>query len=141
MVQVKGREYAAKSVVDQDPQTQYAGPLVVLVNKYSASASEILAAAMQDYHRAIIMGGTTYGKGTVQQVFDLDNAVTPAANFLKPLGSLKLTIQKFYRVNGGSTQFKGVVPDIILPDVLTSYAKGEQESEYPLLWDEIAPAT
>ena len=141
MVQVKGREYAAKSVADQDPQTQYAGPLVVLVNKYSASASEILAAAMQDYHRAIIMGGTTYGKGTVQQVFDLDNAVTPAANTLKPLGSLKLTIQKFYRVNGGSTQFKGVVPDIALPDVLTSYAKGEQESEYPLLWDEIAPAT
>ncbi len=140
MVQVKGRQRPPQAVADLDTQTQYAGPLVVLVNKYSASASEILAAAMQDYHRAIIMGGTTYGKGTVQQVFDLDNAVTPAANALKPLGSLKLTIQKFYRVSGGSTQFKGVVPDIALPDVLTSYAKGEQDSEYPLLWDEIAPA-
>jgi carboxyl-terminal processing protease len=113
----------------------------VLVNKYSASASEILAAAMQDYKRGIIMGSTTYGKGTVQQVFDLDNAVSPEIKALKPLGSLKLTIQKFYRVNGGSTQFKGVVPDITLPDALTSYAKGEQESEYPLPWDEIAPAT
>lgn len=141
MVQVKTSKGRAQSIADEDPQVQYAGPLVVLVNKYSASASEILAAAMQDYHRAIIMGSTTYGKGTVQQVFDLDNAVTPEANALKPLGSLKLTIQKFYRVNGGSTQFKGVVPDIALPDALTAFAKGEQESEYPLLWDEIAPAT
>ncbi|WP_210520405.1 carboxy terminal-processing peptidase [Hymenobacter terricola] len=140
MVQVKSGRGAAQAISDNDPQTQYAGPLVVLVNKYSASASEILAAAMQDYHRAIIMGSTTYGKGTVQQVFDLDNAVTAEANALKPLGSLKLTIQKFYRVNGGSTQFKGVTPDITLPDALSSYAKGEQESEYPLQWDEIAPA-
>ncbi len=140
MVQVKTGQGRAQPIADTDPQVQYAGPLVVLVNKYSASASEILAAAMQDYHRAIIMGSTTYGKGTVQQVFDLDNAVTPEANALKPLGSLKLTVQKFYRVNGGSTQFKGVVPDIALPDALTSYAKGEQESEYPLLWDEITPA-
>jgi len=140
MVQVKGRQNPAESVSDKDPQVQYAGPLVILVNKYSASASEILAAAMQDYHRGIVMGGTTYGKGTVQQVFDLDNAVPADANAIKPLGSLKLTIQKFYRVNGGSTQFKGVVPDIALPDVLTTYAKGEEQSEYPLLWDEIAPA-
>ena len=141
MVQVKSGKGIAKSVSDDDPAVQYAGPLVVLVNKYSASASEILAAAMQDYRRAVVMGSTTYGKGTVQQLFDLDNAVTAEANALKPLGSLKLTIQKFYRVNGGSTQFKGVVPDIILPDALTSYAKGEQESEYPLQWDEITPAT
>jgi len=141
IVQVKSGRGRAESIADQDPQVQYAGPLVVLVNKYSASASEILAAALQDYHRAIIMGSTTYGKGTVQQVFDLDKAVSsPELKALKPLGSLKLTIQKFYRVNGGSTQFKGVVPDITLPDVLASYAKGEQESEYPLLWDEIAPA-
>jgi carboxyl-terminal processing protease len=140
MVQVKTSAGRAQAIADTDPQVQYAGPLVVLVNKYSASASEILAAAMQDYHRAIIMGSTTYGKGTVQQVFDLDNAVSPEVAALKPLGSLKLTIQKFYRVNGGSTQFKGVVPDIALPDALASFAKGEQESEYPLLWDEIAPA-
>jgi carboxyl-terminal processing protease len=140
MVQVKTSRGAAQPVTDTDPAVQYTGPLVVLVNKYSASASEILAAAMQDYHRAIVMGSTTYGKGTVQQVFDLDNAVNAQANALKPLGSLKLTIQKFYRVSGGSTQFKGVTPDITLPDALTSYAKGEQESEYPLPWDEIAPA-
>ncbi|MBO2008966.1 carboxy terminal-processing peptidase [Hymenobacter negativus] len=140
MVQVKTSRGAAQPVADTDPAVQYTGPLVVLVNKYSASASEILAAAMQDYHRAIVMGSTTYGKGTVQQVFDLDNAVNAQAAALKPLGSLKLTIQKFYRISGGSTQFKGVTPDITLPDALTSYAKGEQESEYPLPWDEIAPA-
>ena len=142
MVQVKDTRAPAKPLADYDPAVQYGGPLVVLVNKYSASASEILAAAMQDYHRAIIVGSTTYGKGTVQQVLDLDNAVSsPEVAAIKPLGSLKLTIQKFYRVNGGSTQFKGVVPDIALPDVLSAYAKGEQESEYPLPWDEIAPAT
>ena len=141
MVQVKSGRGRIQAIADEDPQVQYTGPLVVLVNKYSASASEILAAAMQDYHRAIILGSTTYGKGTVQQVFDLDNAVTPEVSALKPLGSLKLTIQKFYRVNGGSTQFKGVVPDITVPDALAAFAKGEQESEYPLLWDEIAPAT
>ncbi|WP_201987025.1 carboxy terminal-processing peptidase [Hymenobacter rubidus] len=140
MVQVKTSRGAAQAVADTDPTVQYAGPLVVLVNKYSASASEILAAAMQDYHRAIVMGSTTYGKGTVQQVIDLDNAVSPEVKALKPLGSVKITLQKFYRVNGGSTQFKGVVPDITLPDALASYAKGEQESEYPLQWDEIAPA-
>ena len=140
MVQVKTSRGRAQPVADTDPQVQYAGPLVVLVNKYSASASEILAAALQDYKRALVLGSTTYGKGTVQQVFDLDNAVTADAKALKPLGSLKLTIQKFYRVSGGSTQFKGVVPDIVLPDALTSYAKGEQESEYPLQWDEIEPA-
>ncbi|MBF9237706.1 carboxy terminal-processing peptidase [Hymenobacter sp. BT683] len=141
MVQVKTGRGKAQPLADKDPQVQYGGPLVVLVNKYSASASEILAAAMQDYRRAIVMGSTTYGKGTVQQVFDLDNAVTPEVKALTPLGSLKLTVQKFYRVNGGSTQFKGVVPDITLPDALTSYAKGEQETDYPLQWDEIAPAT
>ena len=141
MVQVKAGRGPARPLADTDPTVQYGGPLVVLVNKYSASASEILAAAMQDYHRAIIIGSTTYGKGTVQQVLDLDNAVSsPEVAAIKPLGSLKLTIQKFYRVNGGSTQFKGVVPDITLPDALSSYAKGEQESEYPLPWDEIAPA-
>ena len=141
MVQVKDTRGAAKPLADVDPAVQYAGPVVVLVNKYSASASEILAAALQDYHRAVIMGSTTYGKGTVQQVLDLDNAVnSPEMQAIKPLGSLKLTIQKFYRISGGSTQFKGVVPDIALPDALSTYAKGEQESEYPLPWDEIAPA-
>ncbi|MBD2722377.1 carboxy terminal-processing peptidase [Hymenobacter armeniacus] len=141
MVQVKTNRGKPQPVADEDPQVQYAGPLVVLVNKYSASASEILAAAMQDYKRAVVLGNPTYGKGTVQQVFDLDNAVSPEVAALKPLGSVKLTIQKFYRVNGGSTQFKGVTPDITVPDALSSYAKGEKEAEYPLQWDEIAPAT
>ena len=140
MVQVKTGRGRAEALLDKDPQVQYGGPLVVLVNKYSASASEILAAAMQDYKRAVVLGSTTYGKGTVQQVFDLDKAVSAEVNALKPLGSLKLTVQKFYRVNGGSTQFKGVVPDISVPDALASFAKGEQESEYPLQWDEITPA-
>ena len=141
IVQVKEARNPAKPLADMDPAVQYGGPLVVMVDKYSASASEILAAALQDYRRAIIIGSTTYGKGTVQQVLDLDNAVnSPEVAAIKPLGSLKLTIQKFYRVNGGSTQFKGVVPDIALPDALSVYAKGEQESEYPLPWDEIAPA-
>jgi carboxyl-terminal processing protease len=140
MVQVKPGRGPAQALDDKDPQVQYGGPLVVLVNKYSASASEILAAAMQDYRRGIVMGSTTYGKGTVQQVFDLDRAVSAEFKGLMPLGSLKLTLQKFYRVNGGSTQFKGVVPDIVLPDALASFAKGEQEMEYPLKWDEIQPA-
>jgi carboxyl-terminal processing protease len=141
MVQVKTSRGKPSPIADEDAQVQYGGPLVVLVNKYSASASEILAAAMQDYHRAVILGNPTYGKGTVQQVFDLDNAVSPEVAALKPLGSVKLTVQKFYRVSGGSTQFKGVVPDITVPDALSSYAKGEQEAEYPLQWDEIAPAS
>ena len=140
MVQVKSRQNRAESVQDRDPAVQYGGPLVILVNRYSASASEIVAAAMQDYKRAVVMGSTTYGKGTVQQVFDLDNAVSPEMKAMMPLGSVKLTVQKFYRVNGGSTQFKGVVPDIVLPDALTSFAKGEQDAEYALPWDEIAPA-
>ena len=103
---------------DNDPRVQYCGPLVVLVNKYSASASEILAAAIQDYKRGVVMGSTsTYGKGTVQRIFDLDDAMPAEFNSVKPFGSLKLTTQKFYRINGGSTQFKGVVSDIVLPDL------------------------
>jgi carboxyl-terminal processing protease len=140
MVQVKSRQGGTAVLQDQDLQVQYDGPLVVLVNKYSASASEILAAAIQDYKRGVIMGATTYGKGTVQRMFDLDKAVPEEANALKPLGSLKLTIQKYYRVSGGSTQFKGVVPDIALPDVYSALSKGEQEMDYALPWDEIAPA-
>ncbi|RZK32812.1 MAG: tail-specific protease, partial [Hymenobacter sp.] len=118
------------------------GPLVVLVNRYSASASEILAAAIQDYKRGIIMGSTsTYGKGTVQRIIDLDETLPSELNSLKPFGSLKFTMQKFYRVTGGSTQFKGVASDIVLPDALSYFDKGEKESDYPLKWDEIKPAS
>jgi len=141
MVQVKSRQRGTNVLSDPDPQVQYSGPLVVLVNKYSASASEILAAAIQDYKRGVVMGATTYGKGTVQTMFDLDNAVNDEVKALKPLGSLKLTIQKYYRISGGSTQFKGVVPDIALPDTYSAFGKGEQDTDYPLPWDEIAPAS
>ncbi|MDO7849508.1 carboxy terminal-processing peptidase [Hymenobacter sp. M29] len=143
IVQVRdGQAHAQVKVMnDNDPRVQYSGPLVVLVDKHSASASEILAAAMQDYHRGVIMGSTsTYGKGTVQRVFDLDEALPPELNSVKPIGSLKLTMQKFYRINGGSTQFKGVASDIVLPDLYSYLDDGEKESDYPLKWDEIQPA-
>jgi len=141
VVQVRSRQGAATVLNDRDPRVQYTGPLVVLVNKFSASASEILAAAIQDYKRGIVMGSTsTYGKGTVQRIFDLDDALPAEFNNIKPFGSLKLTTQKFYRINGGSTQFKGVVSDIVLPDPYSYLDQGEKESEYPLKWDEIAPA-
>ncbi|SHL56384.1 carboxy terminal-processing peptidase [Hymenobacter psychrotolerans] len=141
VVQVKGSQGAPSVLNDRDPRVQYSGPLVVLVNKYSASASEILAAAIQDYKRGVVMGAaSTYGKGTVQRIFDLDDALPAEFNSIKPFGSLKLTTQKFYRINGGSTQFKGVVPDIILPDAYSYLDQGEKEQEYALKWDEISPA-
>ncbi|WP_345238465.1 carboxy terminal-processing peptidase [Hymenobacter saemangeumensis] len=141
MVQVRDGQGRTQVLNDKDPRVQYSGPLVVLVNKYSASASEILAAAIQDYKRGVVMGAaSTYGKGTVQRIFDLDEALPAELNNIKPIGSLKLTTQKFYRVNGGSTQFKGVVPDIVLPDAYAYLDQGEKETDYPLKWDEIQPA-
>jgi carboxyl-terminal processing protease len=141
VVQVRSGQGSAQVLNDRDPRVQYDGPLVVMVNKYSASASEILAAAIQDYKRGVIMGSTsTYGKGTVQRIFNLDEALPAEFNAIKPFGSLKLTTQKFYRINGGSTQFKGVVPDIILPDAYSYLDQGEKDSDYPLKWDEISPA-
>ena len=141
VVQVKASQGAPNVLNDRDPRVQYGGPLVVLVNKYSASASEILAAAIQDYKRGVIMGSaSTYGKGTVQRIFDLDDALPAEFNNLKPFGSLKLTTQKFYRINGGSTQFKGVASDIVLPDPYSYLDQGEKDSDYPLKWDEINPA-
>ena len=141
MVQVRDGQGRTTVLTDNDPRVQYSGPLVLLVNKYSASASEILAAAVQDYHRGVIMGSTsTYGKGTVQRIFDLDEALPAELSSVKPIGSLKLTTQKFYRVNGGSTQFKGVMSDIVVPDLYSYLDQGEKESDYPLKWDEIQPA-
>jgi carboxyl-terminal processing protease len=141
MVQVKGRQKAPELVRDSDPQVQYGGPLVVLVNRFSASASEILAGAIQDYKRGVIVGNTTYGKGTVQRVFELDQIMNPELAALKPFGSLKMTVQKYYRINGASTQFKGVTPDIVVPDAYSTLTDGEQDTDYPLPWDEISPAT
>lgn len=140
MVQVKSRQRAAEVVSDPDSKTQYDGPLVVLVNRYSASASEILAGAIQDYKRGVIMGNTTYGKATVQRVFELDDMMNPELAAFKPFGSLKMTIQKYYRVTGSSPQFKGITPDIVVPDAYSTLADGEQDTDYPLPWDEITPA-
>ncbi|HEY6161422.1 MAG TPA: carboxy terminal-processing peptidase [Bacteroidia bacterium] len=142
VVQVKQKQSAAKVLSDNDPSVVYDGPLVVMVNENSASASEIFAAAVQDYGRGVIIGSnTSFGKGTVQQFLNLDDYLLPQFDSLKPLGSVKLTIQKFYRISGGSTQLRGVTPDIILPDLLKYYKYGEKELEYPMQWDEIAPAS
>ncbi|MEN0006049.1 MAG: carboxy terminal-processing peptidase, partial [Bacteroidota bacterium] len=140
VVQVKGRRQPAKVLQDVDPSVQYDGPLVVMVNENSASASEILSAALQDYNRALIVGAkSTFGKGTVQSFIDLDRTISGNQN-IKPLGEIKLTYQKFYRINGGSVQLKGVVPDIILPDNFQFFKMGEKRNEYAMQWTEIAPA-
>jgi carboxyl-terminal processing protease len=141
VVQVKQKNMPASLLSDRDPAVVYDGPLVVMVNEGSASASEIFAAAIQDYGRGIIVGSnTTFGKGTVQQFYNLDDYLLPQFDTLKPLGSIKLTTQKFYRINGGTTQLKGVTPDIIFPDLL-KYAKyGEKELENPLQWDQVPAA-
>ncbi|RZK88126.1 MAG: tail-specific protease, partial [Hymenobacter sp.] len=142
VVQVHDSRGTTSVLNDRDPRVQYDGPLVVLVNKHSASASEILAAAIQDYKRGLIIGTpTTYGKGTVQRIVDLDEMVPTGLNTFKPLGSLKFTMQKFYRITGSSTQFKGVASDIVLPDVASDLDEGEQHANYALKWDEIKSAT
>ncbi|MBR5433231.1 MAG: carboxy terminal-processing peptidase [Bacteroidales bacterium] len=138
IVQVKSMDSPAKQYSDNDKKTLYDGPLAIMVNTFSASASEILAAAMQDYKRAIIIGTeSTYGKGTVQRIVDIDRLVSHEYQSQKPLGAIKVTIQKFYRINGGTTQFQGVKPDIILPDLYDKIDIGEKELDYPLPWSEI----
>lgn len=138
IVQVKGREEKPFIHVDKDKSVLYDGPLVILVNQFSASASEIIVAALQDYNRAIIVGSkSTFGKGTVQRFYDLDRGIRGYDEF-KPLGNVKMTVQKFYRVNGGSNQLKGVIPDIILPDTYHYIQTGESEYDNPLPWTEIA---
>lgn len=139
IVQTKYAQQPAKILEDKDAKVQWDGPLVVLVNNYSASASEIFAAAIQDYKRGIVIGSKhTYGKGTVQNVTDLNQMIR--GNSLGDLGSLKLTIQKFYRINGGSTQKEGVISDIIVPDRFTYFDTGERDEPEALPWDKIAPA-
>ena len=136
VVQVKYRDRKPEVKNDTDPKIQWNGPLVVLVNELSASASEIFAAAMQDYHRAIIIGGKqTFGKGTVQSVLDLNKY----HNLNEDLGALKITIQKFYRINGGSTQMEGVHSDIILPNRYTYLEIGERDMKNALKFDKVAP--
>ncbi|MBK7787081.1 MAG: carboxy terminal-processing peptidase [Saprospiraceae bacterium] len=139
IVQVKSRQAKPYVHQDRDSRVQYDGPLIIMVNSMSASASEIIAAAMQDYGRAVIVGSaSTFGKGSVQRFFDLDKAVSGSED-LKPLGEIKMTVQKFYRVNGGSTQLKGVVPDVVLPDNYMYIDVGEKEYENAMEWTEIAP--
>jgi len=141
IVQVRSSSDKREIDYDTDPAVYYDGPLVVLVNKLSASASEILAAALQDYDRAVIAGSEqTFGKGTVQTFVDLDRMVNARLDPIKPLGSLKFTYQKYYRANGNSTQFKGVESDILLPDSYGHIDIGEKKLDNPLPWDTIEPA-
>ncbi|MFN4300034.1 MAG: carboxy terminal-processing peptidase [Thermaurantimonas sp.] len=142
VVQVKATGQPARVLSDRDPSLVYDGPLVVMVNHFSASASEIFAAAMQDYGRALIIGPShTFGKGTVQNMIDYDRAVSFGNRDLKPLGSLKITIQKYYRINGGTPQLKGVTPDIVIPDQYSYIDFGERELKNAIAYSEIAPAT
>ena len=138
VVQVKyrGQDPIVKS--DVDPKMQWDGSVVVLVNELSASASEIFAAAMQDYGRAVIIGGNqTYGKGTVQSVIPINNFYP---KYEKDLGAIKMTIQKFYRVNGGSTQIEGVYSDIAMPDRYSYMKFGERDLDGALVWDKVPQA-
>jgi carboxyl-terminal processing protease len=140
VVQVRTSDGSTRTHKDTSGTTLYDGPLVVLVNQFSASSSEILAGALQDYKRAVIVGGNhTHGKGTVQAIIEFDRGL-PFRNMekYKPLGALKVTIQKFYRVSGDSTQYRGVVPDIILPDRLGHLKTGEQYIPHSLPWDTVA---
>jgi len=138
VVQVRDAYQRIRVHEDDDNAQQYKGPLLVMINRFSASASEIFAAAMQDYNRGIIIGQNTFGKGTVQQsrslnfVYDLDQT---------PLGVLQYTIQKFYRINGGSTQLKGVAADINFPEIIDAKEIGEEKEDNALPWDKIPPAT
>jgi carboxyl-terminal processing protease len=141
VVQVKDRYTPAKVYEDTNPSVVYEGPLAVMVNEFSASASEILAGAIQDYQRGVIVGSNTYGKGTVQRFSELDMFVPKDKQHVKPLGSLKYTIQKFYRITGKSTQEKGVTPDIILPDAYEELDNGEKFLPHALTYDEIGSST
>ncbi|GFZ80908.1 tail-specific protease [Aquaticitalea lipolytica] len=139
IVQVKTAGEPKEVLNDKDRSIVWDGPLVILVNELSASASEILAAAMQDYKRAIVIGSKqTYGKGTVQNVLDLNRMVRNNTN--GDMGALKFTTQKFYRINGGSTQLEGVKSDVVVPDRYSYINVGEKDQENPLAWDKIEPA-
>jgi carboxyl-terminal processing protease len=152
VVQVKDGDGDVQVLADDEPGTSYGGPLLVMVDRFSASASEIVAAALQDYHRAIIVGtGPTHGKGTVQSLNSLDRATGGTFE----LGSLKLTIQQFYRINGWSTQLDGVTPDVVLPDPAAYVESGERtlphaipaghidpvkHADWPATWNAVALA-
>ncbi len=140
VVQVRGKSDSRNVMEDKNPDVAWDGPLAIMINHNSASASEILAAAIQDYKRGVIIGTTSFGKGTVQSFVDLDNYLLPQFDTIKPVGSIKITQQKFYRINGGATQLKGVTPDVMLPDPYAFIDLGEKEMDNPMPWDEISKA-
>lgn len=137
VVQIRDASGRISENSDNDGKTYYAGPLTLLVDRYSASASEIFAAALQDYGRALIVGESTFGKGTVQQHKGLGRIYDM---YDKPIGHVQYTIAKFYRINGGSTQRKGVTPDILFPSALDAGEYGESEEDNALPWDQVPPA-
>ena len=139
IVQIKSAGKKKEVLFDRDKKIEWDGPLVIMVNSFSASASEILAAAIQDYKRGIIVGSKqTYGKGTVQNVIDLNQFVRKSAT--GDLGAIKTTTQKFYRINGGSTQLEGVSSDIVMPDRYAYLKMGERDVDNAMPWDKIDPA-
>ena len=139
IVQVRSTGEEKEVLKDTDRSIEWEGPLVILVNEFSASASEILAAAMQDYKRAIVIGSKqTYGKGTVQNIIDLNRMIRSNTN--GDMGAFKFTTQKYYRINGGSTRLEGVKSDVVVPDRYSYIEIGEKDQDNPLEWDEIAPA-
>lgn len=140
IVQVKNKSGMVNVMEDKNDDVVWDGPLAIMVNHGSASASEILAAAIQDYKRGVIIGTQSFGKGTVQSFLDLDQYLLPQFDTVRPLGSVKITMQKFYRINGGATQLKGVIPDVVLPDPYAFLEVGEKELDYPMSWDEISKA-
>lgn len=138
VVQVKKQNGKKETLSDRDPNVQWDGPLVVMINNYSASASEIFAAAIQDYNRGIIVGSKhSFGKGTVQNMFSLNDLVRIKG---EDFGAIKFTSQKFYRINGGSTQLKGVESDILYPDRFTYIDVGEKDRDNAMPWDKIEQA-
>ena len=140
VVQVKSTGGRKEILRDNDSSIIWEGPLVILVNEFSASASEILAAALQDYKRAIVLGSKqTFGKGTVQNMVDLNRIISGST--YGDLGAVKLTTDKFYRINGGSTQLEGVKSDVVILDRYSYIDLGEKDQENPLSWDYIEPTT
>jgi carboxyl-terminal processing protease len=138
VVQVQDSRGRRETLADEHRGTDFDGPVIVMVDRFSASASEIVAGALQDYHRAIIVGtGPTHGKGTVQTLADLDRATGNKVD----LGVLKITVQQFFRVSGSSTQREGVTPDIVLPDPAGHIETGERELEHAIPWSQVPPAS
>jgi carboxyl-terminal processing protease len=139
IVQIKSAAGKKEVLYDRDKKVQWDGPLVIMINNFSASASEILAAAIQDYKRGVIIGSKqSYGKGTVQNIIDLNQFIRNSS--LGDLGALKTTTQKFYRINGGSTQLEGVSSDVVMPDKYSYIKMGERDIDNAMPWDKIDAA-